>query len=128
MNKIQPDLLSNTLNLIQLARETAAARGATAQAEKLAPVVANLTEIITSPASTGQMGQSDFQTLMQASEKRQVGPSPEAALQRNGIVNAMAEAGMNVTDIARQMGMSQEEVHLVLDLNPKNRSDLEVLL
>ena len=39
---------------------------------------------------------------------------------------AMAEAGMNLIDIARQMGMTQDEVRIILDVGQKNRTVKEI--
>lgn len=137
MNRITPDLLTNTLNLIQLARETAAARGNAEQAERLAPVADNLRELVTSeqrsasdaPAPTGGVtGQADFQFLMNASRARPASPaSPAAAhMERTQVVSAMASAGMNLMDIARQMGMTHDEVRLILDVTQKSSSVKEI--
>jgi len=130
VNRITPDLLTNTLNLIQLARETAAAKGNTEQADRLAPVADNLRELVaneqrnTEPAASGSvMGQSDFQFMLQAARSRTVSPSSPASshLERTQIVNSMASAGMNQMDIARQLGMTHDEVRLILDVAQKSR-------
>jgi hypothetical protein len=133
MTRIAPDVLSNTLNLIQLARETAQARGNTAQAQRLAPVADSLHNIVTSeqrsaadsPAPVGGIaGQSDFQFLLRASKSQPAaGPAPASQpMERTQVVGAMASAGMGLTDIARHMGMTQDEVRLILDVSQKARS------
>jgi hypothetical protein len=126
--------LTNTLNLIQLAHQTAAAKGAAEQAGRLAPVADNLRELLTSESSPSRpqgatvgpgsvTGQADFQFLLQAAGRSSAAPSPAAAfLERSQAAAAMAEAGMNLTDIARQMGMTQDEVRLILDVSQISRS------
>ena len=47
MEKIQNNLLSDTYNLVQLARETARIKGSQQQADKLAPVVSQLKTLVT---------------------------------------------------------------------------------
>lgn len=131
MNRITPDLLTNTLNLIQLARETAAAKGNTDQADRLAPVADNLRELVANenraaeaPAAPGSVtGQSDFQFMLQAARSRTVSPASSAGsqLERTQVVGAMASAGMNQMDIARQLGMTHDEVRLILDVAQKTR-------
>jgi len=130
MNSITPDLLTNTLNLIQLARETAAAKGNTDQADRLAPVADNLRDLVAtrqrpaeSAAPGSVTGQSDFQFMLQAARSRSVSPASPAStqLERTQVVGAMAAAGMNQMDIARQMGMTHDEVRLILDVAQKSR-------
>jgi hypothetical protein len=131
MNSITPDLLTNTLNLIQLAHETAAAKGNTDQADRLAPVAENLRELVANKQRSVDAGaapgsvtnQSDFQYMLQAVRNRSVSSaSPTAAhLERTQVVGAMAAAGMNLMDIARQMGMTHDEVRLILDVAQKSR-------
>lgn len=134
MSKITPDLLNDTLNLVQLARETALARGNKAQAERLAPVADNLRSLVTTarqpkPAqpSVGLMGQSDFQTLLAAVQSApRLAAQPAAPTERNQIVTAMSAAGMADMDIARHLGLTREEVRLILNLSKANQSNLKV--
>ncbi len=75
MERIQNNLLSDTLNLVQLARETARIRGSQQQAEKLAPVVSQLKTLVTqqnetqSTQPTGILAQDDFQSLLSIEKK-----------------------------------------------------------
>ncbi len=124
MSRISSDMLSNTLNLVALARQTALAKGDQAQAGKVAPVENKLRELITESRQTTQVtpgstvvGQSDFQKLL-AIKKEAVTPAQEtsSSLDRNQIITAMASGGMAEIEIARQMGMSREEVQLVINL------------
>jgi hypothetical protein len=149
-------LLNDTLNLIQLARETARLQGKQAQANSLKPVVEGLRDLVAGAASTqaagsvskpnaqapvsrpaavsAEMAQSDFRTLLAAasrpaptaagetSQDRKAAsrPSPTPAgapsRDRNMIIQAMAAGGMTDLDIARQMGMTREEVGLIVRL------------
>jgi hypothetical protein len=138
MTKILPNMLNDTLNLVALARETALARGDQARAEKLAPLVDDLRHLVagvqqpgpSSPAQfTGPLAQDDFQTLLRAAQS--VEPSPKgvaAPLERNQVAAAMAAGGMPDVDIARQLGITREEVRMLLSLNqrpqPATGSDL----
>lgn len=121
MEKIQNNLLSDTLNLVQLARETARIRGSQQQAEKLTPVVSQLKTLVnqqreTSPAqATGIMAQDDFQSLLSV-QKKSGTDSVSDARERNQVIVSMASGGMNDVDIARQMGMPRDEIRMVVNL------------
>jgi hypothetical protein len=136
MTNTIPGLLSDTLNLVSLARETALIMGKESQAKKLAPVVEELRSVVStakkSPASSeavGVMAQSDFQTLLSAAKT--TSPSersiPTLAIgERNMIVKAMAEGNMQDVDIARQLGMTRDEVRLVLNIGKASSTSTEV--
>jgi hypothetical protein len=121
MEKIQNNLLSDTLNLVQLARETARIRGSQQQAEKLTPVVSQLKTLVNqqreaAPSqATGIMAQDDFQSLLSV-EKKTGTASVSDARERNQVIVSMASGGMNEVDIARQMGMPRDEVRMVVNL------------
>lgn len=128
MSDMAPRLLTDTLNLIALARETALARGRPADAERLDPMVTGLRNLVVNtrngvppepvpnPAS-GLLAGSDFQALLAAV---QAGPRPgltdatASALDRGQVASAMAAGGMAEVDIARQLGVTREEVRLML--------------
>lgn len=144
MTKIT-SVLNDTLNVVQLARETARIQGNQAQAEQLKPVVDGLRTLVgesreNKPAPVaGIAGQSDFRALLaaaargastpQASATRQsavaspadraASPSERAASpsERAQIILAMASGGMSDLDIARQMGMTRDEIRLVLSIH-----------
>jgi hypothetical protein len=123
VDKISPSLLTDTLNLVQLARETARVRGNQDKAEKLSPVVEQLRTIVNNdsgtkvPATQGLMGQSDFQTLISASQKKTTPTSSTKSIEeRNTMVKAMSSGGMNDLDIAKQLGMTREEVRMTLNI------------
>jgi hypothetical protein len=131
-----PGLLSDTLNLVSLARETALVMGKENQAKKLTPVVEELRSVVSTaknpPSSTEPvdvMAQSDFQTLLSAAKTTT--PSerniPTLAIgERNMIVKAMAEGNMQDVDIARQLGMTRDEVRLVLNVGKVSSTSTEV--
>ena len=171
MTRISSDLLADTLNLVQLARETALAKGNQDQAKRLNPVVNHLNNLVgtgqsnpnataaTTRQTTGPVGtqmgnptrpgsltsaapdlknMEGFGVLLQAARQatqtdQQNGNLGRSNLERMNMVQAMADGNMKDTEIARQMGMTLEEVQMVLSLRQKsasqtvsngNRSDL----
>lgn len=136
MTKISSDLLSDTLSLLQLARETALARGNRVQAERLSPVTDNLRTLVTNTRqsatpSTGAsvMFQPDFKTILSAmqSPAKPVAQAMTTALERNQIVSGMSSAGMSELDIARQMGLTRDEVRMILKLNTTAQNTRRVM-
>ncbi|NLF50418.1 MAG: hypothetical protein GX577_04715 [Leptolinea sp.] len=125
MEKIQNNLLSDTLNLVQLARETARIRGSQQQAEKLTPVVSQLKTLVTQQSAamssepTGILAQDDFQSLLSIEKKAGSGMMADAR-ERNQVILSMASGGMTDVDIARQMGMPRDEVRMVVNLASSN--------
>jgi hypothetical protein len=137
MTRIISGLLNDTLNLVQLARETALARGKSAQAQRLSPVADELktlakTQNAPQNASiSSTMQQNDFRTLLSAAGGAvpttpavQTDPSAHtmAANDRNRVVLAMASAKTPGIDIARQLGMTLDEVNMVMSANQKSRT------
>jgi hypothetical protein len=141
-NTINPTLLNDTYQLVQLARESALAQGKQAHANRLSPVVENLKSLVntsqeTKTASTaattqkqnstpaqpiGMMAQSDFQTLLSAAKSVQPSQrtfSSNNISERNQMVRSMAGGNMMDVDIARKMGMTREEVRLIINVNGK---------
>jgi hypothetical protein len=129
MNTISSSLLNDTLQLVQLARETARTQGSDQKAAKLSPVVDNLRQIVTTamdpkagpPMDLGILGQDDFRTLMAASTQapRMQGVQPAPNPEKYQVVSAMASGGMADLDIARHLGMTREEVRMVLSFSQK---------
>ncbi len=125
MERIQNNLLNDTLNLVQLARETARIRGSQQQAEKLSPVVSQLKTLVTQQSSTasteptGILAQDDFQSLLSI-EKKTGSSQITDSRERNQVILAMASGGMADVDIARQMGMPRDEVRMVVNLANSN--------
>ena len=136
-------LLNDTLNIVQLARQAALARGKKDQAEKLSSVVNGLHQVLegsqntakqasaqpkpTLPAVSSLLAQEDFRTLLGAVQREPSKPVVESELQgspqrgeRNQIAIAMAAGGMSELDIARQLGMTRDEVHIIVSLNRSN--------
>jgi hypothetical protein len=132
MTNIPRVSLEDSLYVIQLARETALAQNRQAQAKRMAPLVeeirglvANPPQAVTATPSTGVMGQSDFQTLLNVSQAKvhqsETVESTASVLERNRLIGAMSEANMSDVDIARQFSMTREEVQLVLKVQQRNR-------
>jgi hypothetical protein len=125
MEKIQNNLLSDTYNLVQLARETARIRGSQQQAEKLSPVVDQLKNLVTQQREavtvkpSGILAQDDFQSLM-AVKKNSSSNSLTDAKERNQAITAMASGGMKDVDISRQLGMPRDEIRMVINLANSN--------
>ncbi len=140
MSSIPKVSLEDTYSLVQLLRETALARGKTDQADQLSPVMNGMRDLVktnrsasatssaaTTPATpTGLMAQSDFQKLLEISQDKNslsTMSDPSATInERNRLVTAMSAANMNDLDIAKQLGMTREEVNLVLDTSQQSSS------
>jgi hypothetical protein len=125
--KITSGLLDDTLNLIQLARETALAKGNEEQANRLSPVVNDLKNLVATSrdpsaakSTGGLMEQNDFKTLLNAAKvepaQKSSGPTPA---ERNKMVMAMSAGNMSDIDIARQLGMTREEVRMIVSVGRK---------
>ena len=73
---VNTNLLSDTLNVVQIAQETALRRGNDSQANRMQPVVDKLRSILTKERSnvssepSGILKESSFQTLMALKEKQ----------------------------------------------------------
>ena len=127
METISPILLRDTLNLIQLARETARLQGVNNQAQKLEPVVEQLKTLVDSGAeavqgstaapSEGILGQSDFKYMLNSPNTGEKVNTSDEIVDRNRVVQAMSAGGMGVVDIARQLGISRGEVRTIISLN-----------
>jgi len=128
MSSIPRVSLEDTLYLLQLVRETALSRGEETKAARIAPVVQEMGTLVEkarqvnpapSPAG-GILGQPDFKKLLEISQNRavepsQAGMSAASVGERNRMIAAMAAAEMSDVEIARQFGMTREEVRLVLN-------------
>lgn len=93
--------------------------------EQMRGLVANANQSPTTAPSTGVMGQSDFKALLNVAASRtneeRATESTSSVAERNRLVGAMAQANMSEVDIARQFGMSREEVRLILNVQQRNR-------
>lgn len=154
MSSISSHLLTDTLGVVQLARETARAGGKQDQANRLNTVANDLKNIVTTTRENrpavpyGELGQGDFRALLAAASKKPeaatnaaavsgsanaaasgVTPSTAAA-DRNRMVLAMGKSNMTDIDIARQLGMTRDEVRMVMNVSQKyqteSRSTVEV--
>ncbi len=140
MSNIPKVSLEDTYTLLQLMRETALIKGRQAQAEKLNPVTEQMRTLVQNsrktesaaaslhPAPAGILGQADFQQLLEVSKNRSVTQPPAASAtdpaERNRMIIAMASAQMSEVDIARQLGMTREEVRLVLSVQQRSNPNL----
>ncbi len=129
MSRVSSSLLSNTLNLVALAREAALASGKPVQAEDLGPAEQGLraaAETARRPAGPGPSAptlDAGLQTLLA------LRPTPAAAgvplvndptaSDRLGAAQAMSAGGMSELDIARHLGASREEVQLWLNVGKR---------
>ncbi len=128
-NTINPGLLHDTLNLVQLARESALVQGKETQANKLTPVVDDLKNIVKTSGQSkppavpnGVLAQSDFQKLLDAAKtvpgNQRVSNTTNVA-ERNQMVRAMSASNMLEMDIAKQLGMTREEVRMITSLSSR---------
>lgn len=136
MSKITPLLLNDTLNLIQLVRETARIQGQEAQVKRLSPLVEGLRQVVTQaqqpPATaSGTMAQDDFRTLLatvqSASQKAAPAALSSSPAERSQMVLMMADGGMSDLEIARHLGMTREEVQMVLSIHRRLYGTMEVI-
>jgi hypothetical protein len=132
-NNIPKVSLEDSLYVLQLAREAALAKNRQAQANRMNPVVEEMSGLVTSTyqsqnsaPSAGMMGQSDFKALLDVARSHTSQSASEnaasSAMERNRLIGAMSEANMSDVDIARQFSMSREEVQLILSAQQKARN------
>lgn len=128
MTRINSDLLSDTLTVITLARETALARGSQAQADRLKPVVDQLRDIAATRAApaqpaapSGVLKTDEFQNLLAAAQTAPLKTNAAPAVDRRQVAAAMASGGMGEVDIARQLGLTREEVRMMLVVDGAGR-------
>lgn len=141
MSNIPRVSLEDTYTLLQLMRETALMKGRQAQADKLNPVTEQMRTLVENSRKTDQsaapltqppagiLGQADFQQLLEVSKNRPATQPPAAPAsdpaERNRLIVAMAAAQMSEVDIARQMGMTREEVRLVLSVQQRSTPNVQ---
>lgn len=130
MIRIDNRLLTDTLNFVALAREVARVQGDQGKAERLTPIENSLRNLVISPqdkAVNRIVVQDDFQALLTAVQNVSVEQtSSDTYLARNKIVGAMKAGGMLDVDIAKQMGISREEVQLSVRIAQFKNSSNEV--
>lgn len=119
------ELINNTLTLFRLARETAVAHGKTEQVDHFTVVIDGLRKVIeTSHGSTSTLPktekniQNNFRTLLATLSSQEPPSAPGSSkLERNQIIVALATSGMEEIEIARKLGMTRDEVLMILQLN-----------
>jgi len=123
MSKVSSEMLNQTLRMISLARQSAVNQGKTNQAEQIAPVENKLRRIVTDQGENGpqRVGSStlrggDFQRMLDIKQQQSTSSSSAYDQDRNGVIQSMASGGMDPLEIARQMGMTREEVDMVIRL------------
>jgi len=144
MPEIAPRLLNDTLNLVTLAREAALAEGRQSQARRLSPVVDGLRSLAAgagsaqpaaatpaagaaratdiSPATLGPLADPEFRSLLAAAQSAPLASNQaQSSVDRGLVASAMSAGGMPEVDIARQLGISREEVRLMLATNAIGR-------
>ncbi len=128
--KISSNMLNDTLNLVSLAREIALAKGNQASAEKFGAVEKGIRQAVTETKKSapekpvsGVLAQDDFQTLLSVSSNR---PQRSDPGERNQIVAAMSAGGMSAVDIARHVGMTVNEVKVVIAVNNQTQLKTEI--
>jgi transcription initiation factor IIE alpha subunit len=125
---INTNLLSDTLNVVQIAQETSLRRGNEVQANKMQPVVDKLRSILTKERSaapiepSSELKESSFKTLMALKEQNLDGliSSKMPVEEKHQIVTALASGGMSETDIAKQLGVARDEVRMIVNLSEMN--------
>lgn len=138
MTDIPSVSLVDTLNVIQLARETALAKGAGEQAQRFEPVINEIHELVMkskknpekSATPSGVMGQEDFRCLLsapQGSLDSQENEYTQSVVERNQLINSMAASNMTDLEIARQLEITREEVDLVISLYERGQYRKEII-
>ena len=135
MTNITPTLLNDTLSLIQLARETARIQGKEAQVDRLSPLVDGLRTVVSEArevrSSPTMLNQDGFQALLKAVDTPARNPTSRSSgmssspAERSQMVWMMAEGGMKDIDIARHLGISRDDVQLVLSLHQGSSRKME---
>lgn len=136
-SKLDSSLLNDTLNVVQLARQAALAKGHKERVNALETIADSLRYVANGSSGEAISGQSISPSAEDAKEKTYKSllnavkegqrkadmnvvnvPSPNEMKpgERNNIVAAMADTGMAEVDIARQFCITREEVRAILGL------------
>jgi hypothetical protein len=127
------DIISQTMRILQLAQEGALAKGQQDKAQQLSQALSEFQKVITTrqekaaePATAAApiASQTDFQRLLTAAQPELASvssPKGLSAQDRQHAVLAMAASSMSEVDIARQLGMTREEVRLIIGVNQRSR-------
>lgn len=144
--KIDSRLLNDTLNVVQLARQAALAKGNKERVSALETIAESLHQVAAaslaeegtsaaqkSSASVSELKNRAFKSLLKTLQDDNKKSAPNALLgaespilegksaERNHIIMAMADAGMSEVDIARQFGITRAEVHAIISLSTTHK-------
>ncbi len=136
MDRMISDLLNDTLNVVQLARQASLACGNADRAGKLSSIAEGLHKVVSnansnpSSSSTAQDQAFDddkFLIFQKSIESKQHPGRNNAStsfynstisnVERASMVMAMVSGGMDEMGIARQLGMTRDEIRGLLSLN-----------
>ena len=131
--KTSPEMLDATYNLMALAHETAMACGKESQAAELADLVANLRSIAMSAAARDSgvvqdPRDSDFEKLLRMEATSLDQTADLSVRSKMQSAQILARQGVSEINIARKLGVSREEVRLILtvgDPGEQERSTLD---
>lgn len=133
MSETPLDIISQTMRILQLAHEGALAKGQQDKAQQLSQALSEFENVIATrqkktaepaPVAAPIASQVDFQRLLNAAQPdsgRVSSPIGLSAQDRQHAVLAMAASSMSEVDIARQLGMTREEVRLIIGVNQRSR-------
>ncbi|MBI9044038.1 MAG: hypothetical protein JEZ06_06110 [Anaerolineaceae bacterium] len=123
MSKNNSLLLSDTLNLIQMAHASASSQESEKIAEKLSPILKRFRELVESERETPDKSSSNMQS--QKGYKVFQDDYLENQLEglgadRNLMISTMSAKGMSDLEIAKHFGISRDEVRIILNLSKMN--------
>jgi DNA-directed RNA polymerase specialized sigma subunit len=128
-------LLNDTINLFSLAREVALEQGDREKAERLATVINQLRQVSPNNSQAKSNLPKDasnapMEVRRDSSMVEQSNPLPLGAPSindRNRMILVLSAGGMTDIEIAKQLGITQEEVRIILRLSQPRSSSLETL-
>lgn len=130
---LQFPMLNDTLSFISLAREVALDRGDYERAQRLEKVIHQLQQVA---VQTSHKPSNPPQELPSRSENTSFPTSPLQRIyepgiptinDRNRMVLTMTAGGMSEVEIAKQLGITLEEVRIVLKLSQTRRQTLDAI-
>lgn len=123
MSKISLEMLNQTVSLLTLAMENAHQQGKDMQADQIASIEGRLRNIAsdatvenTLPAHGSVTRDPGFQHLIKISQEKSRAEGLAYQEDKNMVIQSMSHGGMSDVEIARQMGMTTEEVALITRL------------
>jgi len=128
-------LLNDTINLFSLAREVALEQGEHEKAERLTTVINQLRQVSPNNSQVKSSLPKDasnapMQVRRDSSIVEQSNPSSFGAPsinERNRMILVLSAGGMTDIEIAKQLGITQEEVRIILRLSQPRNPSLETL-